>query len=98
MEWETAADIAACPKRPGYEMIADQVTVALKIHNIKVVIMYYSHQSGLVLPTSRAGSAEGFLVLVNVTDKTAAKRVLGEEIEKGLRVKLLKKSILEPEK
>jgi hypothetical protein len=95
MDWDTAVDVASCSRRPGYENVASQVTSFLHDHGIKAVIMYYIHQDGLVLPTY-APKAEGFLVLVNATNKVVARKLLTKEIENGLHITLLTKSILEP--
>ena len=92
MEWDTAADVAFCANHSGYEKIADRVVSILANHNITI------RQEGLVLPTNNSVKAEGFLVLVDVKNASAAKIVLKKAIKEGLSITLLERSILNPSK
>ena len=98
MEWDTAADVAFCSNHPGYEEAGDRVVSILAKHGITTEIMYYIRQEGLVLPTDNKARTEGFLVLVNVKNASAAKIILKRAIKDGLRISLLEKSILNPSK
>ena len=98
LEWDTATDVAFCSNRPGYEKAGDSVASTLASHGITTEIMYYVRQEGLVLPTDNKARAEGFLVLVNVKNASAAKIILKRAIKDGLRISLLEKSILNPSK
>lgn len=98
IEWDTASDVAVCYKRVGYEKNEERVVAALKEKGINSVIMYYIRDRGVVSPALKENAkVEGFLILVDKRDATLAKGVLKHEVETGLKITLLKKSILEPD-
>ena len=88
MDWETASEVAFCRNRAGYERDAGRVLDILKAHEIYGKIIYFKRINGVDAVMEDTSQADKFGVFVNAKNAGPAKKVLAEEIKKGLRITL----------
>jgi hypothetical protein len=88
MDWETAAEVAFCRNRAGYERDAGSVLDILKAHEIYGKIIYFKRINGVDAVMEDTSQADKFGVFVNAKNAGPARKILAEEIKKGLRITL----------
>ncbi len=88
-DWETAALVAWCPNRPGFEKDARRIVAILHEHSVRGDIMYYENVQGVNGLTEDIEHSTGWMLAVNVKDADAARKLIAEATKKGLRVNLL---------
>jgi len=86
MDWETASEVAFCYNRAGYERDAERVLDILKAHEIYGKIIYFKNINGVDGVTEDTSHADKFGVFVDVQSADAARKVLADEIKRGLRL------------
>jgi hypothetical protein len=88
MDWETAAEVACCVNRPGYERDATRILGILTAHEIYSKIIYFKRIKGVDAVTEDTRQADRFGVFVDAKNALAARKVVAEQITKGLRITL----------
>jgi hypothetical protein len=88
MDWETASEVARCVNRPGYERDATRILGVLTAHEIYSKIIYFKRVKGVDGVTEDTRQADRFGVFVDAKNARAARKVVAEQITKGLRITL----------
>ena len=85
LDFETAADVAFCRKRPGYQKDGDRAVAVLRKHKIYAERDY--HRDHYI--TEDSASADYWVICVNVRDAAQAWKWLTDAIKQGLRIRLV---------
>ena len=89
MDWETAVEVASCPKRPDFEKDGDHALAILRQHNILAKIVYYLRRRQIEALATDPKHSTRWAILVNVRNAAEARQVLAPEIARGLRITLV---------
>jgi hypothetical protein len=90
MDWDTAAEVATCRNRTGYQELAARAADLLSKHEIHSMLMYFAKpdKDGIEMLLTDPKQAGRWGLYVHVRDARQARRLMASAIKDGLHVTL----------
>jgi hypothetical protein len=90
MDWDTAAEVATCRNRTGYQELAARASDLLTKHGIHSMLMYFAKpdKDGIEALGVHPEEAGRWGLFVHIDDAREARRLIARAIKDGLHVTL----------
>ena len=90
MDWDTAAEVATCRNRPGYQELAARASDLMTKHGIHSMLMYFAKpdKDGIETLSVHPEQAGRWGLYVHIDDARRARGLVANAIKDGLNVTL----------
>lgn len=90
MEWDTAAEVATCRNRAGYQELAARASDLMTKHGIHSMLMYFAkpNKDGIETLSVHPEQADRWGLYVHIDDARRARGLVASAIKNGLHVTL----------